>query len=138
MHCSLKTKTSSCWVAPALLAISLMGSSPALATDPTASAEIAAAPTVPTDSRELAGARERSSLPASQPEQTRPGDGPTVTAQDPARLDRPAVRVRRIARRDDDRLIRRDEERSQPRFRREAAAVPWHRSSVGIILGVGF
>ena len=138
MHCSLRTKTSACWIAPALLAISLMGSPPALATEPTASAEIAAAPTVPTDSREVAGARERSSLPAAQPEQARPaGDGPTVTAQDPTRLDRPVMRVRRIVRRDDDR-IRRDEERSQPRFRREATAVPWHRSSVGIILGVGF
>jgi hypothetical protein len=135
MHCSLRTKT--CWVAPALLAIFLMGSPPALATEPAASAEIAAASTVSTDSRELAGARERSSLPAAQPEQARPDDGRAVTAQDPARLDRPVMRVRRIVRRDDDR-IRRDEERSQPRFRREAAAVPWHRSSVGIILGVGF
>jgi hypothetical protein len=132
-------KTSAPWIAPALLALSFMGLAPAQATEPQAAPEVAAAEALPTDSREIAAtSRKRSSLTTAQPEQTRPGDGPTVTMQDPARLDRPAVRVRRIVRRDDDRLIRRDEERSQPRFRREAAAVPWHRSSVGIILGVGF
>ncbi len=136
MSCfTVTTRSSVRCIAPALLAICLMSSSSAGAAESAAAPEIVA--TSP-DSREAAATvRDRSSLSTAQPEQILTGPAPT-TAQEPARLDRPPVRVRRTARREEERAVRRDQERAQLRFRREvAAAIPWHRS-VGVILGVGF
>ncbi len=124
-----------------MLAAFFIGLQTARAAEPAAASPEAAAVAVATESRDLAAAgRERSSLSVS-PEQVLPRDGPTGAAPDPARLDRPPVRVRRIVRRDDDRgSVRREEERPQARLRREAAAIPWHRAgnAMGMVLGVGF
>jgi hypothetical protein len=135
MSCSMVTRSSVCCIAPALLAICLMGSLPARAAEPATAPEVAAASV---DSREAtATVRDRSSLSTAQPEQILTGPAPT-TAQEPARLDRPPARARRTVRREEERVVRRDQERAQLRFRREvAAAIPWHRS-MGVILGVGF
>jgi hypothetical protein len=131
------TTSSARWLAPALLAICFLGSPPARAAEPSGSPEIAAAAALPTQSGEVAAAaRERSRLSTPDAAQALTADAPRATTEEPAKLDRPPVRLRRIARRDE-RLARRDEERPQ-RFRREAAAIPWHRSGVGLILGVGF
>src|SRR5262245_55658139 len=138
MRCLVITRPSIRWLAPALLAISFVVSPPVNAAEPANSAGVAA-PAAPMDSREAtATVRERSSLSTAQPEQVVPSNAPTATAQEPVRLERPPVRVRRAVRRDEDRVTRRDEDRMQLRFRRETAAIPWHRSGLGVVLGVGF
>jgi hypothetical protein len=137
MTCSVGSRTFVRGVALAVLAIALMGSQAARATDPTDSPDIVAAPQAPIDTRGLVAVqRDRADPGGAQAERPLRGDG--AGAQDAAKAERAALRNRKAGREED--RVKREEERPQPRLRREAA-VPWHRSSgggIGLILGVGF
>jgi hypothetical protein len=126
-------------LALAVLAIAFMGPQTARATDPTDSPDIVTAPQAPIGSRDLVAVRRDPGDPGdAQAERPLRADG--ASGQDAAKLERTALRNRRV-RREEDR-VRRDEDRPQPRLRREAQAAPWHRSGggggIGLILGVGF
>jgi hypothetical protein len=140
MSRSIGTGTSTRWLAPAVLAIALVGSQTAQANDPAGSPDIVAAPQVqiPGDSRNLVAVPRDPADP--QAERALRGDHPSTqgpstqgpSTQAVAKLERPSARVRRV---------RREEERAQPRLRQEAVAIPWHRyggGGVGLILGIGF
>jgi hypothetical protein len=129
MNCSITTKTSVRWLEPAVLAIVLMCSQIAQATEPTGSPDIVAAPHVPADLPDLFAARERESADSRDPhaERVLPSDGP---------IPQIVAKPRRAYPRNP--KVRRNEERA--RFR-EAATAPGRYSgrwSTGLILGVGF
>ncbi len=129
MNCSITAKTSVRWLEPAVLAIVLMCSQIAQATEPTGSPDIVAAPHVPANLPDLFAARERESADSRDPhaERVLPSDGPI-----PQIVGKPRRAYLRNPR------VRRNEERA--RFR-EAATAPGRYSgrwSTGLILGVGF
>src|SRR5205823_5970150 len=122
-------------VALAVLAVALMGSNAAVAADEAPAVVAPTSSATPT----------RGLVPASAA--VEPDAGPVLpSAKEPAKVERSALRTRRV-RRDEDR-VRRDDysprlreasvERARGRY--EGASIPWHRSGggVGLILGVGY
>jgi hypothetical protein len=130
MNCSIRTKTAVRWFAPAVLAMALICSQTAQATEPTGSLDIVTAPNAPADSRDLVAARRER-----DPADFREPQAELKPSRSSARGERPAA-GRRLGWRNP--RVRREEERT--RFR-EVAAASWRyfgRSGTGLILGVGF
>jgi hypothetical protein len=133
MTCLAGTKTIARWFGPAVLAIVLLDSQTAQATEPTDSPRMVTAPNLPSDGRDVVAARrERDPADSGDPEGGRAvrSDGPSTQAI--TKLERASLRHGRI---------RREQERASVRPRQEALVVPWHRSGaggIGLILGVGF
>jgi hypothetical protein len=129
MNFSIRIKTSVRWFAPAVLAMAIICSHTAQATEPTGSPDIVAAPNAPADSRDLVAARRER-----DPADFREPQAELKRSPSSARGERNAA-GRRVVRQ---LRVRREEERA--RFR-EVAAASWRyfsRSGTGLILGVGF
>jgi hypothetical protein len=131
MTCSVE-KTLARGFAVMALAVALAGANTALAAEPNDDALVTAAPTpAATPNRELVSApvdpKTESALPR--------------VATEPAKLERPPMRPRRVVRRDDDGPRVREAAAGERRPRYASGPV-WHRSNggggIGIVLGVGY
>ena len=128
MTCSAKQKLTR-GVALVAIAVALAGASAALAAEPNDDALVTAAPTpAATPKRELVSAP---TDPKAEPALPR-------AATEPVKLERPALRPRRVRRDDDGPRVR--EAAAGERRPRYSSGPIWHRNGggMGLVLGVGF
>jgi hypothetical protein len=124
MNCSIRTKRSVRWFAPAVLAVAFMWSHTVEANEPSGALDIVAAPAIPAGLADrVATPQERG--PADSPQAGQRGHGPIIKAV--AKPRQASLRNPRVTR-----------EKESARLSNAARAL-WHYSSrIGLILGVGF